>query len=512
MTAAACFACTMPLFLFVSDKATFSGLFSDSAIYILLADAYATRGSGFDWLGFLHSNYPFPPGYPLALVLSGGGTDNVAWTHRLGGLTMGLCSALTAYWLCRERVSIWLGGFAAVLFALMPISLFYAMDVMSEPLYLLLTLTAMTVLGADRVTSSGWVAAAVLIGIAAVVRTVGVTAIAAFVVFWWYRTHGTRYRAAPFFALAPTLAWALVKWTAGYEPSYVMSVITFPLSEAITALAVEIPSNVASLWSEGLANLDVIGHSFSAACFAPVLLFVLAGFLRRLRRGCFDAIYIVAYLALVVVWPHNAHAGRFVFVLIPLGLLYAVTGGAVFAERFVRGSGSAARAAPVILLAAIVLPSSAEIVRDIAAETDGIYHDAVRTSTWHWTHDVEVMHDDADIVRQITAAIVTLGTTVEPGECIISVLPQYVMLATGRPALYPASPDATATELDRSVQQCPYVLMLNATSEPFGFPDQFYPRDRIGDGFDEIAVINYVDVAPAPAAAAILMRRSETGE
>ena len=59
--AAGCSVLAASLLCFVAAKSVFTGLFSDSAVYLLLADAFRADGATFDWLTFLFGRYPFPP-------------------------------------------------------------------------------------------------------------------------------------------------------------------------------------------------------------------------------------------------------------------------------------------------------------------------------------------------------------------------------------------------------------------------------------------------------------------
>lgn len=505
--AAACSLLAAPLLCFVAAKASFAGLFSDSAIYLLLADAILADGADFDWLTFLFERYPFPPLYPLALAALGGGTEAARWTHAIGALTLSAGVGAMVVWWWRERIPLAIACAAAALFAVTPVTLFSVMDVLSEPLYLLLTLTAMIALAPGPRQPTAWYTAALALGLAGLVRTVGVTAIAAFIVHWWFRTGGRRQRAAPFLALLPTLAWAAVKWLRDYDSSYVLTVIRFPLRETVPALLAEIPPNAAALWRHGLENLDVLGNPAAGALLGALLALAGAGFVRRFVELRFDALYLAAYGALILVWPHGEHAGRFVFVVIPIIAFHALCAALVLA-RTLQGARirTAVTAAPLVLAAALTAPSGIAIIGAIALFSGGPYNDDVRSESWQRHADSRTARTEAAIVREMTTAIAALGAQVETGACITSVYPQTVMLLTRRPGLFPAKPDAAEPIFEQSMRQCPYVLLLNSTSESFGFPDHFYPRGRLNGNFIVVDAIHYVDVPPAPAIAAMLVR------
>ena len=506
-SAAACTLLAAPLLCFVAAKASFTGLFSDSAIYLLLADAMRADGSDFDWLTFLFERYPFPPLYPLILAALGGGSDAARWTHAIGALTLSACAGVIVLWWWRERIPLVIACAATALFAVTPITLFSAMDVFSEPLYLLLILTAMSALAPRPQQRAGWYTAALAIGLAGIVRTAGITAIAAFILHWWFRTGGRQHRAAPFLALLPTLGWDAVKWLRDYDSSYVLTIIRFPLRETVPALLAEVPPNAAALWRHGLVNLDVLGNPIAGGLLGALLLLAAAGFIRRFIELSFDALYLAAYGLLILVWPYGEHAGRFLFVVMPIIGLHTVYATLGLARTITSARMRTAIAAtPLILAAALTAPSGIAIIGATAMFSGGPYNDDVRTEAWHRQPDVATARTEADIVREMTAAIAALGKQVEAGACITSVYPQTVMLLTGRPGLFPAGPDATAAEFERSMRQCPVVLLLNSTSESFGFPEHFYPRARLGGNYAVVDTIHYLAVPPAPAIAAMLIR------
>lgn len=491
--------------MFLAASRDFTGLMSDTPTYVLLADFFSPYYTSADWFGFLVARYPFPPLYPIVLGLLGGGSHHVVWTHLLGALTTCLGAAAYAYWLSQQDWSRRLAVLHALVFALMPITVFSTITVVSEPLYILFSLLALIFIGNDRRPATRWYATAMVLGLAAVIRTVGVTGIAAFLIYWWLHTRGTRYRGAPFVALLPTLVWAGTKWHYGFEVGYVASVFNGSLIDTVLALVAQVPANVGALWQHGVENIDVL-RSATVAWILPVpLTFAFLGFGLRLRDRRFDAIYFALYAGLVVLWPHRDHAGRFVLCLVPL-LLFYMTYGAHFIGKRITDQYRVAtiRAIPLLLTAALELPSSALIVYQIAAYDGSRYTDFVRTSVWFRQDSFAASKHMARILAQMFTAIRTVVRHVEPGACITSVYPYSVMLLTQRPSLFPDPVGTEQAEFEQTMAQCRYVLILNATNDTFGYPQQYYPYDRLGDAFEIITDFYYEGVTAEPVVAAIL--------
>jgi len=498
---------TAPLLAFLAAKSDFTGLMSDTPIYVLLADHFSPYYGCADWFSFLFARYPFPPLYPVVLGLLGGGSQHVVWTHLIGALTICLCAGAYCYWLLQQHWTNRLAVLQTLVFVLMPITLFTAIDVLSEHLYLLLTLLGLIFIGRDDARSTHWYAAACVIGLAALVRTVGITGVAAFILYWWMNTRGTRCRGAPFLALLPTLIWAAIKQVYDFDSSYVISVIKFPLTETIPALLAEAPGNIAALWEHGVENIDIL-HSATVTRLLPVpLLFAFLGLLMRLRNGRFDAIYVALYFCVIVFWPHGDHAGRFLFSLAPLLLFYLTYAADRIAKRVMsRRAADSTRLVPLALIAALALPSSALIVLQVATYDGTRYSDYVRTDVWFRQDDFAASKRMALVLAQMLTAIRTLGRHVEPEACITSVYPHHTMLLTLRRSLFPEAAEADQPAFEQTMRQCRYVLVLNATNDTFGFPEQYYPYDRLGNSIEVIDDFYYDIDAAEPVVAAILAR------
>jgi len=158
------------------------GVFQDDAIYVVLAKALAT-GEGFRMInvpGAPHATH-FPPAYPMFLAalwkLSPEFPDNIVLFKFANALFLAGTAALT-YRFARLRFE--LGTVAAATAALIgTISVVVLMVtgvVLSEPMYMLLVIPAL--LAAERAVEEGdirWaLATGLLIGVLALVRTVGV--------------------------------------------------------------------------------------------------------------------------------------------------------------------------------------------------------------------------------------------------------------------------------------------------------------------------------------------------
>ena len=199
------------------------GVFQDDAIYVVLAKALAT-GEGFRMInlpGAPHATH-FPPGYPLVLAvlwrLVPSFPDNIVVFKFVNALFLAGTAAFT-YRFARARLDLGPLG-ACVGAAVGTISVVVLMItgvVLSEPLYMLLVVP--TLLLAERAAEDGRptaaVAAGVMIGVLALVRTVGVFVLPAALIVLIVRR---RWRSAALLtasALVFLVPWQL--WITAYQ-------------------------------------------------------------------------------------------------------------------------------------------------------------------------------------------------------------------------------------------------------------------------------------------------------
>ena len=158
------------------------GVFQDDAIYAVLAKSLAT-GEGFRMInlpGAPHATH-FPPGYPAFLAvlwkIFPEFPDNIVVFKFANALFLGGVAALT-YRFARSRFELGAAAaaIASVIGSMSVVVLMVTGVVLSEPMYMLLVIPTLIV--AERASDDGdvsWaLSAGVLIGILALVRTVGV--------------------------------------------------------------------------------------------------------------------------------------------------------------------------------------------------------------------------------------------------------------------------------------------------------------------------------------------------
>ena len=352
------------------------GVFQDDGIYAVLAKSLAS-GQGYRFLqipGAPNAAH-YPPGYPLLLAalwkLYPSFPQNVTLFKFANAVLLGV-AAYAAWHLASQRARLGPLGSAlatGLFTACTPVVLLSVM-VLSEPLFMALLLP--TLLLSERAADSGQArhaaAAGVAGGVLAMVRTLGVFTIpATALVLAWRR----QWRAACVVVAAGALTmlpWQLWVTAHAHEVPAIFlgkyGSYTGWLSQAVRDEGPQWVLRVAQFnigklafetWTHTGTVLLPLGVRV-AATVAVIALFV-TGLAVAMRRIRVTAVFVIAYLGVVVAWPFAP--ARFVWGIFPLvGIVLALGAQAMVARRAGAGaprSAHAWRLAPALGVALVVV-------------------------------------------------------------------------------------------------------------------------------------------------------------
>jgi hypothetical protein len=312
------------------------GVFQDDGIYVVLGKALAS-GEGYRYINLPGAPYAthYPPGYPLLLALlwklAPAFPQNVAvFTFTNAGFLS--LAAYATFRFARERLGLGtLGaGMVAVVGTASVPALSFGVFVLSEPMFLALLLPALIL--AERAADRGDWRDALMAGLAggalAMVRTMGVFVVPALVLVLL-----TRRRWLP--AIVSTAAWAAFvvpwsRWVAAHGSEIPLALVgkygpyDSWLTNAVRAHGLRFVWEVVSRNAGALYGMSAemfTGGVASLAALRPAAalgagLLLAAGGWRLARRAPVAAWFVVAYLALVIIWPFDPT--RFVWGLLPI--------------------------------------------------------------------------------------------------------------------------------------------------------------------------------------------------
>jgi hypothetical protein len=343
------------------------GAFQDDAIYTVLAKALA-EGDGYRMInlpGMPHATH-YPPLYPAVLAvlwrLGPAFPDNIVVFKFANAVFLAL-TALGTYAFVRSRLG-WpaLGSAAVAGAATLSIHVLLITGVvLSEPLFMALLIPALLV--AERALDTGRLrtaaAAGVLLGLLALVRTLGAFAIPAAVLAMLAR----RRRGAALVLLGAAtvivLPWQL--WVSAYQhevPPVLMGKYGaygpwlidgyreggLPFARAVVVANLQSLDRMLSY-----AFMPVQQVWPRAIAFLGVLALLAGGVAAIARRTPVTALFLAAYALVIIVWPFEPD--RFVLAIWPL---LAVAGGAAVAAIWRwRAPGRVASAARLVALSLV---------------------------------------------------------------------------------------------------------------------------------------------------------------
>lgn len=351
------------------------GVFWDDAVYVITAKALATgQGYRFIHLPGAPSATHYPPLWPAILSIvwriDPNFPENVRWMKFLNPIFLGVAAAGSAVLAVRAaRVPMWLAAvMSAVTVVVAPILLLSAV-LMSEPLALALSapaLAAATVLIMRGRTRDALIAG-LLVGLAILARSAAIVLLPSLAVgvFWrrsrraslialavalvlagpwfvWSSAHAHELPPALAGSYGPYGAWLIGGYRA--SPSLIGEVVGYNSGRTFTEIGV------------------LIFGAFPRFARAPLMWLLMASTVTGLfftsRRMLPLLVALVAYLALVLIWPYAP--GRFVWTYYPL---YAVAAAAAVGALVRRARTRRAWRAPSVVAAAVACAALLSVVR-----------------------------------------------------------------------------------------------------------------------------------------------------
>jgi len=343
----------------------------DNSTYVSLAYGLLTTGSYtevFDPAGLPHTKYP--PVFPLILAaLIGLGARTwvaLKWTAVVSTL---LAVGLTYAW-AEKRIGAWSAFIVALLLAVSSAVVYYSHWVLSDPVFVALTLAsfwALEVSTGESPRRTWWLAAGVVLaGLAYFTRSAGLPLVVALLA--WLALE-RRWRAALATGIAlglPALAWwwrgrgapgsyAAEFWLIDpYQPTLgtigVLDLVPRALANAVGYVTRHGPGGIVGPGGDGVAVLGVV-----------LTLVALYGWARTVRERVGPVeLFLPLYAGLILVWPEVWSGDRFALPLYPLVFFYGTVAVHDAAQRIPRFL-----VAPVVALAlvAILVPAGASWVR-----------------------------------------------------------------------------------------------------------------------------------------------------
>ncbi len=474
----------------------------DNAVYFLTANHYSPYGIAQAAAAEFAARSVYPPLYAWLLALCGGGLS-LAAAHRVTALII-IAAGIAVYGLARALgLSRGVAMAVLVLSALARITLLEGLEIHSEHLYLACWASAALLLTRQRPRSNALLLAGLAVGAAYMTRSFGLSLVAS-LLLWLLVQRPRRAWLAALTALPPVLYLAL---THHGNARYVHELIALYQAHGIAA---RLALNLAAVPDAWLGVFGVQGQPG----FLPALPLVLAalalvGLAARLRAFKFDGWSVLAYGALMIVWPYPAEYERMCYPLLPFVLIYTVLG--------VRGLAPAideriAAAVPLLLGLAAMAPYTLLVQARLAAPpADPALRPYLRSSAW-FDPDPSAAFPTLGYQRAITEALHDIGRAerLPADACLLATKPSVAALYSGRlvDGYPPFALDTDALRAQLAAGRCHYLFMMMGASP--SFPQYYYPYARLKPWLDILAVYPNQLMPDQPAAMLARLRDTAT--
>ena len=393
------------------------------------------------WAGYFSN---LPPLFPLLLVFTGGAYD--LFTGHMVVAAGAVASLILVYAYALYRLADDRAALAVtVLFLMLPGAWLGLVGILTESTYLAICLAAL-LYEAKRVRPESpprtyavlglWMAAALL------TRTAGVALILGYCAQVALRAaHARRLPAArAWLPLAVVLlaqgAWLALRPTLAV-PAYQHGLWSLAerWSHAFTATWAASWEYLARGWV-GVFLADAAGGMLPAVVFAAVALVAFAGAARAALRGRLDGWYVLASLAMLFLWVFNEdNSRRLLYPLLPLVLLHAAEMTKDLASHIRAPLGRWLAPLAFALLAAIVLPATALILRK-SLEREPYFPDLAFSpaSMTRYYGIVNEARAREEALRDASAlgGLSYLGQWTAPGVRVMWVRPEYIAVLVRR--------------------------------------------------------------------------------
>lgn len=465
----------LAVFYYVWTWSTEIGDFGgDNAIYLLTAEYFSPWREASPVAAYFAKQSQYPPLYPLILALFGA-DQNLLFAHIVTTTCLIFAFAVFYDWLRQLRFSMAEAIAATLLFAVLPGTYIHALSVLSENLYLLLTLISLLAVTKHEIDKQPrwlWIAACAIAG-ATLTRSVGITLMGAF--FLYLLLHRPpmfwRYMVA---TMLPIFVWQLVSTQTA--PGYISSLIerygSDPLTAFINHLGVE-AQMIATGWI-----INFTSSSIGLLVMAVIGVICLAGLIDRIVHRRFDGFYVAFYLLLILIWPFPAEAQRFVLVIAPILLAH----GMLLLDRVVlkKITAISAKTSWLLIVASmlIVLPSLLLTVQRFMQPAPPMIESFRRTSEWY-ALDPREARDNASFSKALVEHLRSATVHVPEGECIYSIKPSVVGYYARRVSVIPPRHYFDSATFDDYLKRtnCRYFYLLGFISP--SFPSLYYPLQRL---------------------------------
>ena len=470
------------------EIASFGG---DSAGYMLAAQYYSPYQPTRPVIEEYSKNIIYPPLFPWLLAISTGGTNVLA--AQLMVISFLLAALFSLYhWIRAASFSTYLAAGITLLFAAMPSTRMISLSIWTENVYLFFSLLSLFAVSQtrERLSEKFWWIAVAAVALSTMVRVAALPLLAAFAAY--LVVNRPRYWMWKCLAAAfPIVLWVILggreqTGVSGYldvwKDRYSADATIFLGNKLIEQLQL-LHQTWVSGWLTGSQSegLVLVVQIFGVLC--------IVGWLIRLRRRHFDAIYVLLYLIVMLAWHSSGEVQRYAYVLYPILITYGFISLRQGLE-YAQASPKIRKLTPpvvVTLLMVVLVPPLIIDTQRLKVELPEDVRNVRQSQFWYSQDDrltaLYNIYSQAKLIEHFKL----IRELVPESECMFTIKPTVVTYYTGRSS-YPPPPASTSEqEFQTGLNRCRYIYSVSLTS--LSYPVPLYPLDRLGERAEVLAFI-----------------------
>lgn len=446
----------------------------DNAYYLLIAKHFSPWSAHSDVATYFAIHSHFPPLYPLVLAIFGGG-ESLLVAHLVTVSCLLLALVVFYAWLRLLDVPVLVAGLLIFLFALMFGTYMQALYVLSENLYLFLTLACLMAVAAyERYKQLVWLwIAAASLAAAILTRSAGVSLLAAFVLYLLL------YRPPRFWLFIIVVVLPIVTWnlfSSQEVPGYLSALMDKYKNNPVAILTQQLAVEGHVLWYGWIRSFTGSDAALPLLGILGVLCLSGAGYRLYLRK--MDGLYAAAYLLLVMLWPFPAETQRLLFVIMPVLLTQGVLLLKLLPKPQITRCEIRYEHFLYLAILLVILPDLFLTGARFMAPLPKELVEYRRMSRWYYIEPDEAR---ASIIMSAALAkhMKSLQSIIPEKDCIYAIKPSVVGYYSGRISVIPPRPDFNDAALDAYLKKsdCRYFYMMSIFSP--SFPEPYYPLERL---------------------------------
>ncbi|MBI3715107.1 MAG: hypothetical protein HY255_03835, partial [Betaproteobacteria bacterium] len=297
----------------------------------------------------------------------------------------------------------------------------------------------------------------ILVSLAILTRTAGIALLVAFLFWQAVGTKNNRSLLAVALAVVPYLIWEVIKARIYVGPWTYTSLLAeaYPLND-IPGLIHKLAIDANNMWIGWRQYIDIGMEPSSLPAALLLAVLALPVWFARLIERRLDAVYLLLYAGMILIWPFPDHTARFLYPVMPMLFFYCILTLQKYAKLQWRNTAVGTLLALIFLGAA---PSSGQILgKAFAKNSDMLGNFGKSRMLYGRQSPMTVIDRNAWLVGQLTHAMQESAQLVPPGACVYTMHYEWYMYYARRYAR-----PVTGYDLERLNKggklDCPYMFI-----------------------------------------------------